>query len=115
MSQKPKLVRLRDVPELSPNEFLLENSIASLGIWMPIHLDLASGRIHVEPGFRVIGWCRKMPQHLMRGREGQIAVMLFHKLEGEVWLHYPLRNDDDDYDSAIFEHRSKSRCAWNDL
>lgn len=96
-----RMTRLRDIPELSPSEFSFENSVLHCGVPTPCYRDTASGKIVIEGGFRLVGWCRNMPEHLMHGREGQIGLMLFSEEDGQVWEHYPLF-DDDSRDAAVF-------------
>lgn len=95
------LVKLKDLPEVSPNKFQPDNSVLSLHVGTPCYRDLATGRIHVEEDFTLIGWCRNMHPRFMTNREGQIGLLLFCEDVGECWQHYPLF-DLDDYEAAIF-------------
>ena len=95
------IFRLRDIPVISPNSFTFENMIR-FECGTPCYRDIASGRITVEKPWAIVGWSDQVSRNLMRGREGQIAIMLFHPDRGEFWQHYPLM-DQDMRDAAVFD------------
>lgn len=84
-----KLVRLLDLEKLSPARFSYENSVLANRLPTPCYLDIAARQPVVEAGYELVGWADNIDQRLMRDREGQIALMLFHPEYGEVWQHYP--------------------------
>jgi hypothetical protein len=94
-------VKLIDIPKLSPNAFTHRNSFSSCLTPTCLRLDFETGLVHVGPEWQITGWSAKLPQHLMFGREGQIAVMLFCKEDGELWQHYPAYEET--RDELVFE------------
>lgn len=106
------IVRLLELDQLSPNKFPPDKSCAWLHMATPCYLDLASGMIHVDDDFELVGWCRNMHSHVMYGREGQIGIMLFNDEADEVWQHYPLF-DDADIEAAKFETKRNPFKSWN--
>lgn len=86
------IIRLRDLPEISPSRFQPYNSILWLHIPTVCWLDTASGFIDVDDDFFLIGCCRRTPEQ--RKREGNIGIMIFSEEHGEVWQHYPISDDE---------------------
>jgi hypothetical protein len=97
-------LRFRDLERLHGSRFRYDNQIRSMRLSTPAYRDTASGTITVEKPWQLIGWCDQVDGNLMHGREGQIALMMWHPEEGEAWEHYPLY-DQDDRDAAIFVSR----------
>jgi len=95
-------VRLLDIPKLPKTAFHFRNSCRHAGVPQPARLNLHTGKIEIEQGFAITGWCERPDELLMHGREGQILLMFFHPDEGEIWEHYPLF-DEDERSRAVFQ------------
>ena len=96
--------RFRDLAKLPRHRFRYDNQVRAMRLATPVYKDIASDTITVERPWEVLGWCDRLDGHLMHGREGQIALMMWHPEEGEAWEHYPLF-DEDDRDAAKFVSR----------
>jgi hypothetical protein len=70
----------------------------------PVYKDVASNTITIGKPWKLLGWCDNLDGSLMHGREGQIALLIWHPVEGEAWQHYPLF-DEDDRQAAKFMSR----------
>lgn len=87
------MLRITNIPVLSPNEFSIDNSVLYLGIPQPCHLDWHSGKVIIDKGYSIVGYCAKMHDWLMHNRSGQIGIMLLGADGNEVWQHYPYYED----------------------
>lgn len=96
-------ILLKDIPQLSKRRFTHENHCTQHGYPGPCHFDTATGRLRVEYGWHITGWCASPPDELCPGfRKGQITMMFFHAENGEMWQHYPLY-DEDERDAAVLD------------
>lgn len=100
------MIRLKDIPKLSPSCFSAENMIRRNHA-TPCYRDIASGMPVIESPWVLVGWSDRVDQSLMHGREGQTCLMLFHPEVGEYWQHYPFL-DDEERDAARFLTKNPS-------
>lgn len=98
-----EIVRLYDVPKLPYYRFTGENSVRYNRIASPVYLDLPTGYIVIDKGFKLIGWCDSISEYFMYDREGQIVIMIYDEEYGEeIWEHFPLIDADEREDAKFY-------------
>lgn len=102
------MIRLKDIPKLSPSCFSAENMIRK-NYATPCYLDIASGRPVIESPWVLVGWSDSVDGCLMHGRDGQTCLMLFHPEDGEFWQHYQFL-DDEARDATVFTRKGGDPC-----
>lgn len=91
------------IPEIESNRFHYDNSIRWLRLAPPAWLDTASGKIHIDKPWILLGWSRKLRESLTLNREGQLALLFFHPEYGEAWEHYPWYPEDGELTTDEFQ------------
>lgn len=94
----------RDVSRLSSTRFRHDNMLRLVSPTDYEHSADCLLHIRVLPPWRLVGWSDRIDARLMRGREGQVGIMFWHPMHGNVWEHHPLV-DEDERDNAIFVSR----------
>lgn len=92
------IVVLKDLPVLPSTMFRYDNSISWNRIAPPAFWDTAAGLIRIDSKYRIEGWCRWLPDGVLRSSQKKnetIGLMLFSAKTGSVWEHYPYYEEED--------------------
>ena len=93
-------LQFEDLDKLARHRFRRDNHFTAEGIdqhpaW------LKNGGYRVEPDYCLVGYCRDLPQELVRN-EGHCGLLLWHPDDGNVWQHLTLSHDRQ-FETVAFE------------